>query len=599
MPSRSPGTPVDSLRSALERVTVEGMKGLVRLFVDRPPGRKDELVDLVLARLQGEGLRKAWDRLTTLEKSVVAEAAHSAEPWLPIDRIRAKYGSVPGSTVDSSCLRRDAVVFDLFFYQGIMPEDLKEGLRAFVPPPPKASLVSLDALPSHLERRWTCAGAGGERQEVEVERFPLVVRLMERAAQLDLHAALRLVDAGRVQVGAKRKPSSASVAALRGLLSGGDFYPDDAEEGAVRACAWPMLLQEAGLARAAGGKLRLTAEGQEALRQEPSHVLKRIWEAWVEGELLDELSRIEAIKGQEGSGARGLSEPADRRLALEEVLEECPVGRWVAVDEFLRYLVASGRDFEVSDSPWNLYVGDREYGSLTDGAWGVLEAPYARCFLMEYAATLGVVDVGFTSARKGWGKGDRRIGSEDMEFLSRYDGLTHVRLNPLGAFLLGVSGTYAPMVAAVRVKVLPTLEVVIASGELAAGDELLLGRFARRTAERVWTIDRERILETMEGGGSIEELDGFLRARGLEDVPAAFATMLHDLAGRAGSVLDRGVGRLIECGDAALAALVASDSRTRRSCALVGETRLFVPSARESAFRRGLRELGYPLSLPR
>lgn len=64
--------------------------------------------------------------------------------------------------------------------------------------------------------------------------------------------------------------------------------------------------------------------------------------------------------------------------------------------------------------------------------------------------------------------------------------------------------------------------------------------------------------------------------------------LLEDVSERSGKVLDRGLVRLIECDDSALAALIASDSRTRKHCRTAGERHLVVLLSSEAAFRRAL-----------
>ena len=64
---------------------------------------------------------------------------------------------------------------------------------------------------------------------------------------------------------------------------------------------------------------------------------------------------------------------------------------------------------------------------------------------------------------------------------------------------------------------------------------------------------------------------------------------------RSGSLKDVGTGRIIECSDPALAALIANDSRTKKYCFLAGESRLVVPVASETKFRNALQKLGYSL----
>jgi hypothetical protein len=71
--------------------------------------------------------------------------------------------------------------------------------------------------------------------------------------------------------------------------------------------------------------------------------------------------------------------------------------------------------------------------------------------------------------------------------------------------------------------------------------------------------------------------------------------LFEDVANRGARLQDRGLARLVECADPALAALIANDSRTRKLCLPAGDRHLVVPAASETAFRRALREVGYLL----
>jgi hypothetical protein len=77
------------------------------------------------------------------------------------------------------------------------------------------------------------------------------------------------------------------------------------------------------------------------------------------------------------------------------------------------------------------------------------------------------------------------------------------------------------------------------------------------------------------------------------------------LENRASSLQDLGAARLIRCADPALAALIASDSRTKPFCFLAdhpanttsGQAQfLVVPSDGETKFRNALKKLGYTLA---
>jgi hypothetical protein len=77
---------------------------------------------------------------------------------------------------------------------------------------------------------------------------------------------------------------------------------------------------------------------------------------------------------------------------------------------------------------------DQQYSSLGhDGyhSWEILQFRYLLCVLFEYAAALGIIDVAYieaTGARNDFGD---LWGTDDLEFLSRYDGLIYFRVTPL------------------------------------------------------------------------------------------------------------------------------------------------------------------------
>ena len=138
---------------------------------------------------------------------------------------------------------------------------------------------------------------------------------------------------------------------------------------------------------------------------------------------------------------------APRRVANEEALRHCPVGRWLAVDEFSRYMRAANFDFSGVHEPWSLYVCSRDYGKLGYegyGGWNILQDRYIFTLLMEYAATLGIVDVAFCAPEKARRDFRGMWGTDDLRFLSRYDGLRHIRLTPPGAYILGLADEYRP-----------------------------------------------------------------------------------------------------------------------------------------------------------
>jgi hypothetical protein len=295
---------------------------------------------------------------------------------------------------------------------------------------------------------------------------------------------------------------------------------------------------------------------------------------------------------------------APRRREIVAVLEECPAGKWIAIEELFRLLKVLTHDFQVTHDPWRLYLVEQQYGSLgydSHYAWETLQGRYVLAFLFEYAATLGLLDVAYLSpigARNGF---HDRWGTDELSCLSRYDGLLFVRSNALGAWCLGLAETYEPEVVQAErlLKVLPNRDVVADDRPLGPADVLLLDRFAERKSEAVWHLAADKILAAVEQGLAVAELREFLAARSQEPLPQTVAVFLDDLENKLGQLQDLGTARLIACKDAVVARTLAGDRRLAKVCQLAGERQLVFHAADEAAVRRALRELGHVLPPPR
>jgi hypothetical protein len=284
-------------------------------------------------------------------------------------------------------------------------------------------------------------------------RGPVVVRCTGPDALSNLVAVLELAADGQIRWGAAtRRPLTATVRLVEDALVAGDYYDGADYDGAdydgdhrdggepIAAFAWPMLLQAGGLARLAGTRLELTPRGEAVLAQPSYQALGALWDRWRKSVSQDELGRIEAIRGQRRSAT--LTVAASRRAAVASGLAALVPGAWVEVDALFAILRAQPAPLVVATSPlarWRLYLEDPRYGSLGPvgwKAWNVLEGRYALCVLFEYAATLGVVDVAYTSARGARDDYRDLWGTAAYESLSRYDGLAAVQVNELGAAIL-------------------------------------------------------------------------------------------------------------------------------------------------------------------
>ncbi len=606
------GEPIPTLEFALnEYMTNDHLKRLGALTNERLPTRKAELVALILRQMDGENLRAAWDSLDDLQRAAVAEVVHADSTQFYAERFRAKYGENPEWGVIDP-YDRHAVPSPLrFFFYGasVMPDDLKARLKAFVPPPIATKIETVAELPAGYEVAYSEWNARTNKQEEGVETTPFAVHETERTAQRELFSVLRLVDAGKIAVGDKtQRPSSAAINAITDILEGGDFYPrlpvrnkwEDENAGPIRAFAWPMLIQGGGLAQRAGAKLQLTKAGRQALAEPAAETIRTLWAKWMNTGVIDELSRIDCVKGQTGKGKRGLTDPRWRRDAIAAGLGECPAGVWILTDEFVRFLRASGDDLLVTRDSWALYVADSQYGALGyEGGENIIEERYLFCFLLEYAATLGLIDVALIPPAGARGDYYDLWGADGMAYFSRYDGLMYFRVTPLGAYCLGAAAAYqpAPLEAKPVLRVLPNLEIAAIGAAFEQADRLALDAYAVKVSDLVWRLDAGKLLTAFEAGRTAAEIGEFLTARSGGAIPDTVARLLADISARSAQVLDRGAARLIECAEPALAALIANDSRTRKHCLRAGERCLVVPESSVAAFKRNLRDVGYLVAM--
>lgn len=120
---------------------------------------------------------------------------------------------------------------------------------------------------------------------------------------------------------------------------------------------------------------------------------------------------------------------------------------------------------------------------------------------------------------------------------------------------------------------------------------MALDCYAVRASDVVWKIEPGKRLLATEDGRLMAEIREFLSARSGAPLPEAVVRLIEDVAERSARIHDRGLARLVECAELALAALIANDTRTRRHCVRAGD-RLVVPASSEATFRRGLRR-GY------
>lgn len=608
-----------SLGESLIAMTADDLKWYVGALPGRTPTRKADLVDALQTYLLDPAqLRRFWADLTPEQREAVADVVHNNGGRYDAEVIGAKYPGVaaprtPRSSYGYSYHRQPPTTFDLLFCHvydvgTFIAPDLAALLRQLAPAPGPTTLAARDDPPVEL------AGAGQEWRDEPPEVF---VTETERAAVHDLTATLHLVHEGKAAIGATtRLPSLGTLKQLRQRLLLGDYFDADytyeRAEDAIRPFALLMLAQAAKWAApdgAKGSRLALTKSGQALLAGgvEARHV-RQAWQAWVKTGLLDELSRVRAIKGQ-GSKSVRLTKPAERREALDAALRACPPGRWVALADFFRYVRAERLSPAIERNQYSgLYVGwSFEYGSLqyTGGDyWDVVVGTYLRAVLWEYAATLGLLDLTYTLPDESPRDFSDLYGMDDEPYLSRYDGLLGFRLTALGAYALGLAEEYAPPAAPAAgepvLALLPNLDVVVTDARrLLPNDRIFLERIGAPQSQDVYRLSRTHLLELAENGLGLDAVRDFLArttGRPEEEFPQPVRVFFADVAQRLGALREAGRMVLIESDDPYLVIELSHDAALRATVQLAtidDRPVLLVPEAQEAAVRRQLKKLGY------
>ncbi len=620
MSSPVSSTALPSLEHCAAAMTVDDLKWYAAALPVKAPTRKAELVQVLVQSLTNpQVVQQLWPGLTPLQRLVVAEVVHHQGGRYDAEVLAAKYpGATPPANpraydgyrvIGFGAGRTPATPYDVLFCYDYelgryIPSDMQKLLRTIAPAPAPATLAASPEIPPITAGKKWRGPAETQVAQTEIPAFH------------DLAATLYAVQQGKISVSAStRLPSLASLRTLRPHLLIDDYFADAAyerNEDAMRPLALIVLVQAAKWAAPSGtgGKLELTKSGLAlptgALG--PEHI-RDAWTRWLKSDLLDELSRVRAIRGQQSRAAR-LTKPAERRETLARVLRECPVGQWVMLDDLFRYMRAERLSPQIERTRESeLYIGPYpEYGALgySSHYWEVVIGSYLRAVLWEYAATLGLIDIGYTAPEDGPHDFSRVYGMDDLPYLSRYDGLRAIRLTNLGAYVLGLTATYTPGSGPTKaadtplIQVLPNLDIVVTNTErLLLSDRAILERIGTRESDNVYRLDREQVLEATQHGLSVTQMQEFLAeksAMGIGDLPQTVQVFFDDIAQRLTAVRESGRMVVLEGDDPYLLTELAHTSGLRSMVQLAtisGRTVLLVPEEREVAVRRQLRKLGY------
>lgn len=562
--------------------------------------RKVDLIDALKTALQEEVLMEVWTSLEELERAAVAETCYDTCLTYRPSRIKAKYGALPAfskQTADNkysySWDPKLATRLNLFLYsprnepgERVIPSDIAERLKCFVAEPAELRVPTLKA---------------------PVREEGLFVRTTEHEALMEVPALLRLADQGGLGISLKTGQVSASVCRkITDCLIGGDFFPPELayrlkkksyeqEIGPIKPIAWARLLKNARFFTLNGSRSKLTSTGIQAMAWPPEQLIRHLWRKWLTASDFDEFNRIEAIKGQKKKGH--MTAKPDRRNAIYGALSECPQGEWIALDKFSDFMRGADFEFEITRDLWKLYLCDSHYGSLGYsgyGDWNIVQFRYLLCVLFEYAATLGLIDIAYVHPRFALEDYRDQWGADDLEWLSRYDGLRAFRITKLGAYCLGINENYKLKMpsSSLELTVLSSLRIRVDAGVLQPAEKLLLETWAEPVESGTWQLDRELALDAVERGQSATDFADFLRRHDNQELPETVEAFLLNAERNGKALKTGGEATFVRCRDAETATLLCDQKELRSHCHRCGDTLLAVERDQLPKFRKVARSLG-------
>lgn len=335
---------------------------------------------------------------------------------------------------------------------------------------------------------------------------------------------------------------------------------------------------------------------KELLNLSAHESLHRLWNAWITNTEFNELWRVDAIKGQH-STRNPLNLPDVPRQKVVSALKDLPIGSWVSITDFFKFIQVSGFELQVTLEPSWLYAGAGGK-TFTHGFWSHINGRFTCAFLLEYAATLGVIDVALTLP---WGSvDDVEKFNHTLTCFSRYDGLKYIRLTALGAWILGLVEGYESQVKkkTACLQILPNLEIVLLSERISPFDRVCLESICDKKSDRIWQLSKYKILSQLEYGIRIEDVEAKLKSlASIEQLPENLEIFLKDISKKSFQLSVRGSYTIVECEDSKTALMLVNDKELKKFTYLPNDRCLMVEKCKEGAFRKRIKKQGFVLPI--
>jgi len=557
----------NTLKQALEgSYRVDQLKSLAKQISKKNPTRKVELVAHITS-LVFKNIDTLLADFDSMAINALAEAVHNWDGCYKSEQFYAKYGAVPQLITTRGS--DEMHLLYLFFINGRIPRDLMAVLekKINVPASEKLHYGKLAKTPD------------------------LTTRETAHAACMNLNILLTMVKENKIRVSPKTgRATAATIKKISACLCDGDFYDEPLDP--MQAFAWPLLLQGGGLATIDKNFLKLTRAGTSALKKDLAQGIKTIWKKWEKTKIIDEYSRVTAVKGQKSAKGRTMTSPVRRRPVINDALTCLDPGRWITVDEIERFMLSESYTFEMTNYDWKLYFGDPYYGLLDySDTWPLLQLRYLLIYLFEYCATLGLLDVSYKHPRNARPEFRSCWGADDEPFLSQCDGLMQIRLNELGAYILGISPAYGAMDTQ-DFKIHDTDIIYTGKGVPTPDHSLYLDKIAGQIEVGRWHLSLTSLLNALKQGETLKEIKGFIHQISLKNPEKPLEKLFKNAEERSSAVVKKGRATLLAC-NSEIRKQILTDKKMSTLCLPAGEHHLVILPEKDERFARYLETLGF------
>jgi len=555
-----------TLKHALNDVyRVQELKGLAKNFSKKFPTRKAELIDYIASTVLAD-LNSIIAKLSPTAVNALAEAVHNWDGEFKSKAFSAKYGGLP---TKSSTRQNQMDLLFAFFINGSIPADLMARLQKIIKPP-ALEKIHYENLPG---------------------KHDLTVRNTAHESCINLHTLLAMVNEKKIRVSPKTgRATAATIKKITSVLYEGDFYEDDSI-GPMQAFTWPLLLQGGGLASIDGNLLKLTRKGKTLLNKELAQGIKAIFKKWEKTKIIDEFTRVTAIKGQKAAKGRAMSSPVRRRPVINEAMTCLEPGRWVQVNEVERFMCSENYTFEMENYEWRLYFGDPNYGNLGYyDTWPLLQLRYLLIYFFEYCATLGLLDVAYKHPDYARPDFQSCWGADEYKFLSMCDGLMYIRLNDLGAWVMDIFQEYGTLDSQ-TFEAHGTDIIHTGKGTLTADHSIYLDKIGNQEEAGKWHISTTSLLLAVQEGDTTKNIKKFIKKIISGKLNNSFIQLFNEVEDRSGQITQKGKVSLLEC-HSQIRKQILMDSKLSRLCLSAGEHYIVILPGKDQLFAKHLRALG-------